>query len=95
MLSMTRIYKYPVQGNGVMTSITCRRSRLLDIQRQGLELVCWVEIRDDMPETTTQLVSIGTGWDIPSEDLEGAKYFKTVQDAAGFVWHFYELIGMP
>lgn len=94
-MNTTRILKYPVKGNGVPTSITCRRHRLLDIQLQGNQLMCWVETRDDLPKTTTELVSVGTGWEMPSDILEGARYFKTVQDAVGHVWHFYELLGTP
>ncbi len=91
-MSTTRILKYPVKGNGEVTKITCRRRRLLDIQPQGYELMCWVETRDDLPETTTELVSIGTGWSLPSDVMDDTLYFKTVQDANGYVWHFYELL---
>lgn len=89
--STAKIFKYPVKGDGELTSISCRRHQLLDIQRQDNELVCWIEIRDDLPETTTELISIGTGWAMPSEFMDNATYFKTVQDAYGFVWHFYEV----
>ena len=92
-MGITRILKYPVKGRGEVTTITCQRYRLLDIQLQGLELVCWIETRDDCPETTTELLSIGTGWELPSDVMDRALYFKTVQDAAGYVWHFYELGG--
>ena len=88
---MTRIYKYPVIGDGQINKITCGRVKLLDIQLQGMEMVCWVETGDDIPVTTTELVGFGTGWPIPSEICGQMKYFKTVQDAAGFVWHFYEI----
>lgn len=91
-MSSTRIYKYPVAGEGAVTPIVCRRSRLLDIQLQGYEMVCWIETRDDYPETTTELVSFGTGWPIPTDLIGDMRYFKTVQDAAGFVWHFYEVL---
>lgn len=94
-MSTTRILKYPVNGNGAVTSITCRRHRLLDIQPQGLELMCWIETRDDSPETTTELIAVGTGLEMPSDIMDSAFYFKTVQDASGCVWHFYELIGTP
>lgn len=90
---MTKILKYPVKGNGQVTSITCRRHRLLDIQPQCDGLMCWIETRDDLPETTTELMSIGTGWELPNAVLENAFYFKTVQDIAGYVWHFYEIDG--
>ena len=90
-MSTTRILKYPVNGNGAVTEITCRRHRLLDIQLQGDNLVCWIETRDDCPETTTNLLSVGTGWEMPSDLMNNTFYFKTVQDAYGYVWHFYDL----
>ena len=90
-MSTTRILKYPVNGDGAVTSITCRRYRLLDIQLQGEILMCWIETRDDCPETTTKLLSIGTGWEMPSDFMNDSFYFKTVQDAYGYVWHFYEV----
>jgi len=90
-MSTTRIFKYPVNGNGEVTRITCRRHRLLDVQLQGHDLMCWIETRDDCPETTTELISVGTGWEVPSEVMDGSFYFKTAQDALGYVWHFYEL----
>ena len=90
-MSTMRILKYPI-GGGVTTSITCKRYRLLDIQLQGDNLVCWIETRDDCPETTTKFLSIGTGWEIPSDLLNGSDFFKTVQDSYGYVWHFYEVL---
>lgn len=90
-MSMTRILKYPVKGNGEVTSIICRKHRLLDIQLQGYTLMCWIETKDDLPEVTTELISIGTGWEVPPELMNNSSYFKTVQDAVGYVWHFYEL----
>lgn len=90
-MSTTRILKFPVSGNGEVTSITCQKQRMLDIQLQGNSLMCWIETRDDLPEVTTELVALGTGWDIPSEMMSNAVYVKTVQDAFGYVWHFYEL----
>ena len=88
-MSTIRILKYPVMG-GSVTTITCRRRRLLDIQFQRGELVCWIKTNDDSPEITTKLLSVGTGWDIPAKMLNGATYFKTVQDDYGDVWHFYD-----
>ena len=89
---MIRIFKYPI-NNQAVTTITCRRKRFLDIQSQNGNLVCWIEIDDDSPEIMTTLVQIGTGWEIPSEFMNGAKYLKTIQDNFGYVWHFYEVLG--
>ena len=90
-MNTSRVLKFPVKGNGEVTSITCRKHRLLDIQLQNHCLFCWIETRDDLPETTTELLSVGTGWDIPSEIMANAVYIKTVPDIFGYVWHFYEV----
>lgn len=91
-MATTRILKYTMNGLGSTTRITCRRYRILDIQPQGYDLVCWIETRDDFPETTTEIASVGTGWEIPSDVMCDARYLKTVQDVNGYVWHFYELL---
>lgn len=90
-MSTIKIYKYPVFGEGQLNKITGNIVRLLDIQLQGVSMMCWAETRDDAPEVTRRLVGIGTGWATPSELYEEMKYFKTVQDACGFVWHFFEI----
>lgn len=90
-MSATLIYKYPVYGDGQISQITCGKVQLLDIQLQGDQMMCWVETRDDFPVTTTELISFGTGWPIPANLIGKMKYFRTVQDAAGLVWHFYEM----
>lgn len=86
-----KILKFPVKGYGLVSSFRCKRSRLLDIQLQGPNMMCWVETRDEFPESEVSLISIGTGWEVPSEEITGAVYFKTVQDYDGYVWHFYEM----
>lgn len=91
-MSVTKIIKFQVMGEGRPISITCRMNRILDIQLQGQSLVCWIETRDELPETTTEIVSVGTGWEIPSDVIMDSRYIKTVQDADGYVWHFYELL---
>ena len=88
---MTKIYKYPVFGDGIPNKIKCRREKLLDIQLQGEQMTLWIETDDELPVTTTELIGFGTGWPIPTEVIQDMWYFKTVQDAAGFVWHFYEI----
>lgn len=86
-----KILKFPVKGYGLISNFRCKRSRLLDIQLQGTQMMCWVETRDEFPDSEVSLVSVGTGWEVPSEEISGAVYFKTVQDHAGYVWHFYEM----
>lgn len=90
-MSAVKIYKFPVHGDGRVSQIKCGRVKLLDIQLQNNQMVCWVETRDDFPVTTTELIAFGTGWPVPVELIEKMRYFKTVQDAYGFVWHFYEV----
>ena len=90
-MSSVKILKYQVAGNGELTNIICRKSKILDIQLQGYSMMCWIETRDDLPEVATSILSIGTGWDMPSDFMDGANFIKTVQDACGYVWHFYEV----
>lgn len=88
-MNAMKILKYTVKGCGATTSITCRKHRLLDIQSQGDDLVCWIETKDNYPETTIKFLSVGTGWELPSDLIRGFSYFRTVQDSQGYVWHFY------
>lgn len=91
-MSTTRILKYKLNCIGNPTRITCRRNRILDIQIQEGDMVCWIETRDDLLETTTEIVPIGTGWEIPSDVMSHTNYLKTIQDPYGYVWHFYEVL---
>lgn len=89
---MTYIYKYPVVGEGIPNRIQCKKEKLLDIQLQDDQMMLWVETDDELPVTTTELIGLGTGWPISTEAIQYMRYFKTVQDAFGLVWHFYELM---
>lgn len=91
-MNTTKILKYPIHGGGVLNSIKCRRRRFLDIQLQGdNSLVCWVETNDDLREVEIKLIGVGTGWSLDSDVMANTFYIKTVQDADGYVWHFYEI----
>lgn len=91
-MATTKILKYKLNGIGNPTKITCRRNRILDIQIQNGDMVCWIETSDDSLETTTEIVSVGTGWEIPSDVMKYTRHLKTIQDPYGYVWHFYEFL---
>lgn len=88
-MSSQRILKFPLLGGGAVTTIKCRFVRVLDIQVQRSTMAAWVLADDSAPEAVIELVPIRTGWEIPSEVFEKMKYFKTVQDSCGYVWHYY------
>lgn len=89
-MSNIRILKYPIHGEGWMNKIVCHKRRILDIQLQGDTIVCWIETDENLPEVGVEIVGYGTGWGI-YEDYN-LSYIKTVQDAQGYVWHFYEVL---
>ena len=92
-MSVTRIFKYPVSGGGVATRITCHLKRILDIQLQDGDIMCWIETCEECPDKTIEILSVGTGWSMPSEFINKSSYIKTVQDDMGYVWHFYDVTG--
>lgn len=91
-----KIYKYFVGREGLKTEHTGKFSKLLAIQAQGNGVYAWFEISDDAPMVTVEIISVGTGWEVPDDVMAGRKYFGTVQDSDGFVWHYYvkELAGV-
>jgi hypothetical protein len=87
------IYKYEINQNG-RTELEGPFIKPLDIQFQGDKAVVWIELKDMRlwelhPEEMRKYVftAIGTGWPY-TDDVKG-EYFKTVQDACGFVWHVF------
>ena len=46
----------------------------------------WAITDTDLEASPMDIISIGTGWDIPEECKE---YLGTAQDADGYVWHYF------
>ena len=88
-MSIKRILKFPLRPGEIPTDIKCNFVGLLDIQVQRSIVTAWVVTDNNAPEITLQIIPLGTGWEIPSDILESLEYIKTVQDTAGFVWHYY------
>lgn len=86
---MRRIYKYELYTGGIPRTLTGRVRRVLDIQMQYNTPVVWVELDDDCDVMEFIFVPFGTGWEIPEEEMWGLEYAATVQDAEGYVWHYY------
>ena len=86
---MTRIYKYKLGINGQIVAIKGQIKNILTVQAQDGWPHIWCEVDDDIEEWTLRTIAIGTGWDLPNGFLDGYSYIGTVQDEAGFVWHYY------
>lgn len=84
---MRKVLKYELGVNGEIVTITGKFVRFLCGQAQVGRPVCWIEVDDDYPEITTQIVAIGTGWDVEPGVMEN--YLTTIQDGMGYVWHYY------
>lgn len=88
-MSINTILKFPLMPGEMPTNIRCNFVRLLDIQVQRSIVTAWIMTDTNAPEITLQVIPLGTGWEIPSDILKSLEYIKTVQDTAGFVWHYY------
>ena len=88
-MGVRRILKYPLYCGQTTTDIKCNFVRVLDIQVQHSNVTAWILTDDSVPEVEISLIPVGTGWEIPSEIMDGLEYIKTVQDDYGFVWHYH------
>lgn len=93
------VYKY-VLPTGGKTIITGWFTEILTVQKQGDNIVLWVENslskynekyntffpREERDKVALEISILGTGWDYENE---GQKYIGTVQMDDGLVWHVY------
>ena len=80
------IYKYSLPEGG-QKIITAPFDELLDAQEQNGQLVIWASIIPDCEEIPVCFTILGTGW--PYDSKKVGKYFKTIQDQEGLVWHIF------
>ena len=84
-----KIFKYPLEPVGRDTTLYLpRNSELLTIQFQRGVPTLWAMV-DETQEIVDCVVitCFGTGWDIP--DNYTGTYLFTIQDAGGYVWHYF------
>lgn len=81
------IYKYNLPLTGQIVQIPAHVKPLY-VAMQGHNPMLWAEIdTDNKSDDRMKVYCVGTGWPIPGS----LTYIGTVQDGAGFVWHFYSL----
>lgn len=84
---MRRIWKYDLKENGV-TTIQGRIRNIKTIMVQGGIPRIWIEMDDDCDEISIDIVSIGTGWEVPTEVLGKMGYINSVI-VGDYVWHYH------
>lgn len=85
---MKKILKYKLPINGGREVIRCGLGRWLEVQPQNGWPHVWVMTDDNAPQIDYEIISVGTGWELPDTFSEG-NYLGTAQDSAGFVWHYF------
>lgn len=86
---MKKIYKYKLGMDGEIVDIKAPIVKFLNVKFQpGEGIVIWAEVDDAYDEVETQIIAIGTGWDIP-EQIAHWNYLGTELDGYGYVWHYY------
>lgn len=85
---MKKIFKYELPINGSRGIIRCGLCRWLEVQSQNGWPYVWAIVDDSAPQIDYEIISIGTGWELPDTCNEG-NYLGTVQDSSGFVWHYF------
>ena len=86
---MIKIYKDKLGVNGDTVVLKKQFKRILTVQNQpGVGPCVWYEVDDNLREIEIIIIAIGTGWELP-EQLKFWDYIGTVQDDAGYVWHYY------
>lgn len=87
---MKRIFKYKLPRDGEVITITANVIKWLDVQEQDGWPMIWAVVDDVGHESEYEIVAWGTGWEFPDE-LNHCQYMGTVQDGAGYVWHYFML----
>lgn len=86
---MKRIYKYALGRDGEVVTYKGKFEKFLQIHTQNGIPTVWIEVNDDLPETSIDIAAIGTGWELPADVMTQMGYIGTAIDGFGFVWHYY------
>ena len=85
---MVKIYKERLGIEGNIVTIKGRIRKILTVQLQNGWPHVWYEVDDNHEEIEVNIISSGTGWEMPDE-ITCWNYIGTVQDVDGYVWHYY------
>ena len=92
---MTKVCKYPIDTNNLITTITGPIVKVLCIKNQpGQGCYAWVEVNSNAKEAELYIISIRTEQEMLDEDLDNAWHISSVIDN-GEEWHFYCSIRKP
>ena len=82
---MRTVWKFPAPAPGRNMQIDVPGfPRPLAMGKQGDEYVWWGEVDDEDGLRPVELLTLGTGWEVPRD----AAHIDTIQEGA-FVWHLY------
>lgn len=85
---MKRVYKYAVPNPGEREKVIAPATQtlVLDVAFQGNQLYMWLLVDPKAPLSEWDLMTVGTGWDLP----DSVSHLGTAHDG-GFVWHLFEV----
>lgn len=86
---MKKIYKYKLPRDGQSITVD---DYVLEWLRPGVQdgwPHIWAVVDTERSGMTTEIVAWGTGWPLPDDVYYGTEYLGTVEDGAGFVWHYF------
>ena len=88
---MKAIFKYDLPINGQIIEINACIKQWLDIQNQNGSPKIWAIVDPEGEPEKHLIAAWGTGWGLLLDDE--FKYIGTVQDGAGYVWHYFHKKG--
>jgi hypothetical protein len=84
------IWKYCLPVDGASIEIDDYIIEVLHIERQDGYPTMWAVVDPERTgEQITEVVSWGTGWDLPEDVWQTCAYWGTCGDGAGYIWHYF------
>lgn len=85
---MRTIYKYKLPRDGQSITIEEYILEVLHIGTQDGWPMLWAVVDTDKYQET-EVVAWGTGWPLPDDVYFETDYWGTVEDDAGYIWHYF------
>lgn len=86
---MKTIYKYKLPRDGQSITVDDYVLEWLRPAPQNGWPHIWAVVDTERTGMTTEIVAWGTGWPLPDDVYYDTDYLGTVEDGAGFVWHYF------
>ncbi len=87
-MSGEQIWKYTLGGHETTIGLPAG-AKVLTVQIQHDMPTLWVHVDPTNRNEDRVFIGVGTGHTMPDANY---RYISTVQDGAGFVWHFFEVL---